>query len=86
MSGDPMLARRTRRDAPKDGPLGLPNNCQLGRLNGHGECGGDSVTTIGNVRVCERHLKLAMQIKRDADQGTDIAPRKPNTRVFRRSA
>ena len=86
MSGDPILARRSRRNAAKGGELGLPNNCQLGSFRSHGECGENAFKKIGNVRVCRHHWKLAMQIKRASLKAPDIAPRHPETRIFRRTA
>lgn len=89
MSCDPILAKRNRRTAPKGGELGLPTNCQLGRISGSNldkACPNDAYKVIAGVRICKSHWKRVMQIKRDALKAKVRALKKPRADVRLRHA
>lgn len=74
-----------RRNQKPGGELGLPQNCQLGRLIQHRECKRPFVKRIGNCRLCQHHLDLVNAIKRDAQKCKRIA-KKPRTQMYRSAA
>ena len=81
------MRRRFERDAlPAGKEPGNPEGCQLGRIkSGQRFCGKPMATTIGNVRICARHLKLLEDIRRHPDPEAS-AVRHPIANPFLRIA